>query len=171
MPHRLPVLAVILGLGGLVPFVGCGVGTLALSGVWAGRFLIALTTYGACILSFLGAVHWGFALGAGAALPPGGLQLVTMQPANVLQARLGLGVLPALVGWVALLVAFLGPPSAARAILAVGFLATIVTEAQAERRGLLPPGYIWLRWALSSVVVVVLVIVALARALGQHVNF
>lgn len=171
MPHRLPLLAVLLGLGGLIPFLGCGAATLALGPIGASRSLFALVSYGACILSFLGAVHWGFALGAAAALPPGGLQLLTMQPASVLRARLGLGVLPALIGWVALLVAFFGPPSIALAVLAFGFAATIVAETQANRRGLLPPGYIWLRWVLSGIVITVLVIVALARVMGQHVNF
>lgn len=170
MPHRLPPLAVLLGLGGLIPFLGCGAGAVALGPEWAARSLLALVAYGACILSFLGAVHWGLALGS-AALPPGGLQLLTDQPIAVLRARLVLGVLPALIGWVALLVAFFGPPSAALAVLVFGFAATIIAEAQANRRGLLPPGYIWLRWALSVVVMAVLVIVALARVMGQHVNF
>ena len=170
MPHRLPLLAVLLGLGGLIPFLGCGAGALALGPDWANRSLLALVAYGACILSFLGAVHWGFALGT-AALPPGGLQLLSSQPASVLHTRLALGVLPALIGWVALLVAFFGgPPSVSLAVLAFGFAATIIAEAQANRRGLLPPGYIWLRWVLSAVVIFVLVVVALARVMGQHVN-
>lgn len=170
MPNRLPVLAVLLGLGGLVPFLACGVGAVALQGEWARLSLAALLGYGACILGFLGAVHWGFALG-GAALPPGGLQLINTQPAPVLHARLGLGVVPALIGWAALLVAFLGLPLVGLGVLVAGFAGTIIAEVQANRRGLLPPGYIWLRWVLSIVVVVVLTSVALARATGQHVNF
>ena len=171
MPNRLPLLAVLLGLGGLIPFLGCGAGALAFGADWANRSLLGLVAYGACILSFLGAVHWGFALGAAAALPPGGLQLLTLQPAGVLCTRLALGVLPALIGWVALLVAFFGPPSIALAVLTFGFVATIIAEAQADRRGLLPPGYVWLRWVLSVVVIVVLVSVALARVMGEHVKF
>ena len=171
MPNRLPVLAIALGLGGLIPFLACGAGALALGPGWASRSLFGLVGYGACILSFLGAVHWGFALGGGAVLPPGGLQLVTMQPASVLNARLGLGVLPALIGWVALLVAVFGPPSVALAILTFGFAVMIIAEAQANRRALLPPGYIWLRWLLSAIVIVVLVSVAVARVTGQRVNF
>ncbi len=112
MPNRLPVLAIALGLGGLIPFFACGAGALALGPDWASRSLFALVSYGACILSFLGAVHWGFALGGAAALPPGGLQLVTTQPATVLRARLALGVVPALIGWAGLLVTLFGFPSA-----------------------------------------------------------
>lgn len=171
MPNRLPVPAIALGLSGLIPFLACGAGALLLPDEWARRSLFSLTTYAACILSFLGAVHWGFALGAGSAVPPGGFRAVPMQPSSVLYARLGLGVLPALVAWIALLVAFFGLPSAALGTLAAGFIATIIVETHANQRGLLPPGYIWLRWLLSGVVIVVLVIVALVRSLGQHANF
>lgn len=170
MPNRLPVLAVLLGLGGLVPFLACGAGAVALQGDWATRSLLALIGYGACILSFLGAVHWGLAL-ASPAFPPGSpVQVAFVQPAALLRARLGLGVLPALIGWAGLLVAFVGLPSAALGILAAGFAATIITEAQANRRSLLPPGYIWLRWVLSIVAIVVLVSVALAHVVGHKVN-
>jgi len=171
MPNRLPVLAVLLGLGGLIPFLACGAGAVALQGDWATRSLLALLGYGACILSFLGAVHWGLALGGPALRPDSPVQVTVVQPPGVLRARLGLGVLPALIGWAGLLVAFAGLPSIALGILAAGFTATIIVEAQATRRFLLPPGYIWLRWVLSIVVIVVLVSVALTHVTGQRVNF
>ncbi len=171
MPNRLPMLAVLLGLGGLIPLLACGAGAVALQGDWATRSLLALLGYGACVLSFLGAVHWGFALGGPALAPGSPVQVTVVQPASVLHARLGLGVLGALIGWVALLIAFLGLPSIALSVLAAGFAATIIAEAQANRRGLLPPGYIWLRWLLSIVAIVVLVSVALAHVTGQRINF
>ena len=37
------------------------------------------------------------------------------------------------------------------------------------RRELLPGGYLWLRWALSVVVVTILVAVLLLRLLGAHI--
>jgi Protein of unknown function (DUF3429) len=116
-------------------------------------------------------VHWGLALQPPPLPPSSPVQLTVVQPSGVLHARLGLGVLPALIGWAGLLVAFLGLPSIALAILAAGFAATIISETQANRRGMLPPGYIWLRWVLSVVVIVVLVSVALARVTGQRINF
>ena len=166
MPQRLPFLALLLGLGGLVPFIACGVGAVAWPATsdWSTRALLALIGYGAAILSFLGAVHWGLALAGDA---PRGI----VQSRTTLQARLGLGVLPALIGWAALLVTFLGLPVPALAILDAGFIATIIAEAQANRQGLLPPGYIWLRWTLSTIVIVTLTSVALARVMGRHVNF
>ena len=171
MPNRLPLLAVLLGLGGLVPFLGCGAGAVALQGEWARLSLFALIGYAACILSFLGAVHWGLALDV-PLLPAGSpLQLAVVQPPAVQRARLGLGVLPSLIAWAGLLAAFAGLPSVALGVLAAGFVATIIVETTAHRRSLLPPGYIWLRWLLSVVVIVVLVSVALAHVTGQGVNF
>ena len=77
-----------LGVGGLVPFVGLAVALwLVPSGDWplAG---MALLGYGATIASFLGAIHWGLVMREGPA-----------------QSALMLlwGVVPSLLGWVALL--------------------------------------------------------------------
>ena len=62
-PHRpIPDMPSLLGWGGLVPFglaalgTHSGVDALVLYGFIGG------TTYGAIILSFLGAVHWGLAM-------------------------------------------------------------------------------------------------------------
>jgi hypothetical protein len=60
---RIPPAALLLGLAGLIPFVGCA----AL--IWTGTPVPAIDdparailAYGALILSFLGGVRWGFAL-------------------------------------------------------------------------------------------------------------
>ena len=59
MNARLPPLALLLGVGGLVPFLACGLGSVTAGGaVPADRALLALVEYAAIILSFLGAVHW-----------------------------------------------------------------------------------------------------------------
>ncbi len=123
----------LLGYAGLVPFVAAA--ALALLGPpsWHGFASAALAAYGAVILSFLGAVHWGLALCArpdeeGAAWP-----------------RLGLGVLPALFGWVALLL----PARPGLALLAIGVLVVAAVETAAARRGSVPRSYLDLRWRLS----------------------
>jgi hypothetical protein len=125
----LPPLAWPLGLGGLLPFVA-GLGAVALGWTWAG---FALAAYGAAILSFLGAVHWGLALadpsGPGAA------------------ERLAWGVVPSLWAWLALLL----PVSSALPVLGAGLLATAALESVATRRGLVPGAYLRLRWVLSGV--------------------
>ncbi len=153
--RRLPILAALLGLGGLVPFLACGFGA-----VWvqqplsAARLLAALITYGAVILSFLGAVHWGLVLGDEVGLAD--------------RARLTFGVLPSLIGWVALLVFLEDQAEIALAILVAGFLGVIAIEQRADRAGLISRGYLVLRWILSMVVVLVLLAVLVIRAAGLH---
>ncbi len=86
-------------------------------------------------------------------------------------ARLVGGVLPSLVGWAALIVSLLGSPAAALAILIAGFVAFTVTEAELRRRTLVPAGYMWLRWGLSVVVVLVLATVLTLRLIGARIFF
>jgi hypothetical protein len=74
--------------GGLLPFVGLAGAALWLGPLESTRITAALLAYGASILSFMGAIHWGLAMGGGAA-PDSKLLLW--------------GVVPSLVAWVALL--------------------------------------------------------------------
>jgi Protein of unknown function (DUF3429) len=141
---HLPALARWLGFAGLLPFFGAL--ALALLGPpeLEGFAVAALGTYGAVILSFLGAVHWGLAL-ANPAAPARGW-------------RLGLGVVPALIAWVALLL----EAGSSLALLAAALVGTALVETLAARRGLLPPGYLALRWMLSLAAGLCLAIAALA---------
>jgi hypothetical protein len=133
MDQSLPRPTLWLGLAGLLPFLGSAVLAWTAPAEWRGVALYALAAYGAVILSFLGAVHWGLALRAPAT------EAAAMAP------RLGLGVLPSLVGWVALLL----PPLPGLTLLAVGILGTAAVESLAARRGLVPLAYLRLRWILS----------------------
>lgn len=158
MNRSLPTLAMLLGIAGLIPFAVCGLGALANAPPNDERALLALIAYGAVILAFLGGVHWGFGLDAGSAAP-----------SDIQRARFGLGVLPSLIGWVALLIAFLGFDRSALAVVTLGFLVTTIVEARASRRGYVPRGYMGLRWVLSSIVVVILVTVWLIMILHGRV--
>ncbi len=153
MDRRLPFLAIVLGIVGLLPFLGCGL--LAL-GVQADRGALALAAYGATVLSFLGGVHWGFALsdlsGRGD------------------RARLGFGVVPALIGWVALLLVPAVNVNAGLGLLILGFIGTLILEERARRAALMPHGYMRLRYALTAVVVLVLVLVLALRLVGAHIS-
>ena len=63
LPTALPTSVAWLGYGGLLPFVA-----LAGIGWWAPGTPLwgtALLAYGAVILSFVGALHWGFAMVVG----------------------------------------------------------------------------------------------------------
>ncbi len=80
-----------LGFGGLIPFVSFAAALwVALPGDWQ-LARMALLGYGATIASFLGAIHWGL--------------VMRERPAQPVP-RLLWGVVPSLLGWVALL---LGP--------------------------------------------------------------
>lgn len=127
LPFRL------LGYAGLVPFAAAAVLALLGPPSWRGLALSALAAYGAVILSFLGAVHWGLALRA------------TPDEAHAAWPRLGLGVLPALVGWVALLL----PARPGLCLLAAGVVAVAAVETAAARRGVVQQSYLGLRWTLS----------------------
>ncbi len=128
----LPRPALWLGLAGLTPFFAATALALGVPD-WRPVALPALAAYGAVILSFLGAVHWGFALRAAGA------------EARATPARLGLGVMPSLLAWVALLL----PLPFALPLLALGLLATAGVESLAARQGLMPDGYLRLRLGLS----------------------
>lgn len=127
----LPAPARLLGTAGLIPFMGLAIAA------WAGwpPAAPALAAYGATILAFLGAVHWGLALRAPASEQGAGT------------ARYALGVLPALLAWVALVVP---PLQAGLVLLALGILATAVLETLGARAGLVPWHYLRLRWLLSA---------------------
>jgi hypothetical protein len=76
-----------LGVAGLLPFVAAAVGLWSLPPEWAGLAALALLTYAAVIVSFLGGIHWGLAM-------------------PLAQTRRGLliwGVLPSLLAWAGLL--------------------------------------------------------------------
>ncbi len=164
MPRHLPNIAVTLGVAGLIPFVACGIEALSTAQeLRALFFLQALIAYGATILAFLGGVHWGFVL-------------ETPEPDGTAArrrdaSRLVGGVLPSLIGWAALVVMLSGIPAAALALLIAGFMALTATEAALRRRGLVPPGYMWLRWGLSIVVVLTLATVLTLRLIGARISF
>ncbi|MBL6456981.1 DUF3429 domain-containing protein [Belnapia sp. T6] len=131
--HDIPSSTRWLGLAGLLPFLGTALGAWFAPPEWRGLALFALATYGAVILSFLGAVHWGLALNA----PPAEIDAAA--------PRLGLGVLPALLAWAAMLL----PPVPGLGLLAGGILLTAAGESLAARADLVPLPYLRLRWGLS----------------------
>jgi hypothetical protein len=77
----------VLGFAGLIPFVGASVATWVLPPEARDAARQVLLAYGATIASFLGGLHWGFAMRRQSA--PLGL--------------LAWGVVPSLVAWAALL--------------------------------------------------------------------
>jgi hypothetical protein len=158
--------AILLSVAGLIPFIVSAIAILfdPLEAPLAVQILIS---YGAVILSFIGAVHWGFALREtahpGAPLPPAVVgaerQLLTF------------GVVPALVGWVALIAMIhFTAPAVAVFLLLAGFFMTSVIETIGRGRGVVAGNYLALRWAVSVVVLVILLAVLFAILSGMRVG-
>lgn len=136
-----PASALWLGGTGALPFVACAM--LAVFGTqdWQGLGTQALVAYGAVILSFLGGVHWGLAIGRGPSSIVSGSHLI-------------LSVVPSLVGWAALLL----PVGADLLLLALAFAAMFIVDLRLTQNGPLPAWYPRLRLPLTIVVMTSLLV-------------
>ena len=124
-----PPLASLMGFGGLIPFFVCA--GIAHSGVapWAGLALIIIGVYGAVILSFVGAVHWGLAM-----------------QGDRTQRWFIWSVMPALYAWPPIV--FLDSRTALLALVP-GFLMCWSGDRRAAAAGLIPAWYMRLRHMLT----------------------
>ncbi len=164
MSRRLPSAAVGLGVAGLIPFVGLGLASVGAADPGeSDRYVLALVGYGAVILAFLGGIHWGFVLHPSHL--PAEMSPTTRRDATVL----GLGVLPSLIGWAALLTPVFGVPEIGLGVLIAGYIAVLVVETRATIPA--PTGYITLRWGLSMIVLAVLIVVLVLRLIGAKIFF
>ena len=156
---KLPFLGVVLMLAGVVPYVLC---TCAIvfydSRIPVPNLLMAELFYGAISLSFIGAVHWGQALEMERTI-------IVASAARTDHVRLLVGVVPALLGWVAACTGFMWQPLAGIAVLVVAFALVAVAERAAWRRGWVPPGYMGVRWIVTAVTECCLLMVLLVRFL------
>lgn len=150
--QEIPAPALALGVGGLIPFWGTALM------VWLGPVVereadlilwgAVLRDYGAVILAFLGAVQWGLAMALGGRDGRGKAMSFT---------RLSLGIAPALVAWLALLM----PVRAGLVLLMAGLVATFLVDRLAVQSGLAPHWYGRLRLGLTIMAVAALLVGAL----------
>jgi len=152
-PGRIPSPAFWLGAGGLIPFFAGAIGLWAAPFAWREEILNAMLIYGAVILSFIGAVHWGLAL-----------HLPCRESES--WRRFGLSVTPALIAWAALLT----KPVIALSILLLTFSAMYPVEGPVLR-GVAPPWYGRLRAWLSAGVVLSLLLALLGLELNMKPEF
>ena len=155
----MPLLAVLLSVLGLAPFIVCGLAALGPDAGTAARMLNALIAYAAVALAFVGGIHWGFELQS------------RQQDTFVERARLGLGVVPPLVGWIALLLPLVVAPWLSLVVLIAAYVGAVLIEQEAARRGLLPPRFLWLRWGFTLVAGAMMITVLTLRLLGQTITF
>lgn len=152
----IPVPALVLGLGGLIPFMSAAL--LVWSDIpfeqWFPDWLVrersssqvatlALGAYGAVILSFLGGVRWGNLLFDHASLR-------SWMP-------LTLSILPSLIAWLALLLA--ARPMII--VLSAGFTLQYALDVAAAKRGEIPPWFLRLRFILTSGAIISLLVALL----------
>jgi len=133
-----------LGYAGLMPFVvfsiGCWIPLPYIDNV-----PYILITYGAVILSFMGAVHWGVAMAS-----------KDQQRGSYIIAS----VIPALIAWLALLL----PHSLALGLLLAGFIGLYGYDRSVEKVQELPGWYIPMRTRLTVIVSLCLAAVLLSIA-------
>jgi hypothetical protein len=136
---RIPGAVLALGWAGVIPFAGLALAAVA--GIALPLVpLPALAAYGTAILSFMGGAQWGLAMRTAAG------------------ARgYAVSVLPALLGWVALLL----PARPGLVLLAAGFALLLGYDLWTVRRGEAPAWYAHLRAQLTGAVVLILLAAAL----------
>jgi ABC-type amino acid transport system permease subunit len=129
-----------LGYGGLIPFLALTPASLLdhhHGAVWSD----ALYGYGAIIVSFIGALHWGFAIA---------MRDLSDQQRSALYIW---SVIPALMAWPALMVS----PILASPLLVVAFIAHYVQDFRLSSEVILPDWYLPLRFRLTSVACICLI--------------
>jgi hypothetical protein len=134
-----------LGAGGLIPFVILTVAVWISAEAYRIMAYEWLRTYAAVVLSFVGALHWGFAM-----LHP----KMTAHERNTVMAW---SVVPALVAWLALL----APLRHGLAVTAAMFALHYAMDRAFIHRFELPDWYLPLRGGLTVVVIVCLTLTAI----------
>jgi hypothetical protein len=162
----MPASAILLSILALAPFIGCGLAALGSDPTTADRMLTALIAWGALMLAFVGGLHWGLVLRepeTEAPMAPGS------KPRIGRNTRIGLAVLPLIVGWLAVLLRLVAAPWLTLLLLIVAYIAMLVAEHHFARRFVLPSRYLLLRWGFTVVVVAMLTTVLTLRLLGQTI--
>lgn len=143
--HSIPAAALALGLAGLIPFAGGALGLwIHVPVIGPEAALKLVTVYGAIILSFLGGIRWGTAIG------PYDSRRQTFE--------FSLSVIGSLAG---LLACFLEPVPALTLLIA-GFLMQALWDVTSVEAGRLPSWFGKLRMILTAGAVIALIAALLA---------
>lgn len=137
-----------LGGLGVVPFIAFAALAVLAPSPWAALAVQALGLYGAVILSFLGGIQWGLAIG-GPQVSGG---------TDVSFPRLTVSIMPALMGWCALML----PWAYGFILLVCAFALVLVVDLRATRENRAPAWYPRLRWPLTLTAIAALIVGALA---------
>lgn len=143
-----PRYVALMGYGGLLPFMGLALLILT-SPEYRPLWAAALVNYGAVILSFIGALHWGFAMS------------VQDMSAKLRRDRFIWSVIPALIAWLSTLL----PMPLGCSLLIVGFVVHFWQDRQLVRVVSLHAWYLPMRLRLTKVASVCLLIGAITVAM------
>ncbi|WP_440959143.1 DUF3429 domain-containing protein [Oceanicaulis sp. LC35] len=151
-----PPLVLILGFGGLLPFLAGAIGVMA-GGQAALQAATALPVYAAVILSFLAGGRWASELVIRSDTPRSGVML--------------LSILLSLSGWVAVVIQVWNRPGlpfdlelVGWGLLILGFVIQFLWDRTAIRGATFPGWYMPLRFFLTAVVVLCLALTAFVRS-------
>ncbi len=136
----IPPMPLWLGTTGVLPFLFLSVMSW-IPGPWQPQVPFALQAYGAVILTFVGALHWGIAMAAADLQSPQRDRLYAWS------------VVPSLVAWLSLLL----PAMSAVVLLLIGFGAQYLQDRRLAAHATLPPWYLPLRLKLTSAVGIALI--------------
>jgi hypothetical protein len=138
----MPRTAFWLGAGGLLPFVVLTSALYALPDHTRPQLLFWLSAYAAVVLSYVGALHWGIAM------------VHTQMREQERTLSMAWSVVPALAGWVSLLL----PPRTGLLLMAATFAVHFAADFQLAQRFSLPGWYLRLRGGLTTVAVLCLLL-------------
>ena len=151
-----PPLVLILGFGGLLPFLAGAIGVMA-GGQAALQAATALPVYSAVILSFLAGGRWASELVIRSDKPRSGVMV--------------LSILLSLAGWIAVVIQVWNRPGlpldlelTGWGILIAGFVVQFLWDRTAIRGATFPGWYMPLRFILTAVVVLCLGLTAFVRS-------
>lgn len=145
-------MARILGVIGLMPFVFLSFATWVFPANWQASLIRGQIGYGIAILSFLGGIHWGGALGAD------NLSVVQTKKA------LAWGVMPSFIAFSSLLV----EPGFAFLVLAIGFLASYQIDKRLYLWYKMPDWFLRLRFTLTCVILLSQLLTFIAVNVRTH---
>tara|TARA_R110002096_G_scaffold61709_14_gene153339 strand:- start:408 stop:860 length:453 start_codon:yes stop_codon:yes gene_type:complete len=144
MNAPIPRVPLLLGAGGLLPFLVLALMLWALPAAYTDTAVTWLLAYSAVILCFVGALHWGVAL-------------VHPEMGDTERGLLMVwSVVPALVAWVALAL----PPLVGMLVMLAMFTVQLVADHILVRHFPVTPWFLHLRQRLTVVVVVCLALAA-----------
>ena len=150
-PVHIPPTVRLLTALGILPFLALALAAIFLAPEDRPGMLFAQHAYGAVILSFLGGIHWGWELSASYG-----------QSRPVTAVRLWIGILPALFGWLALLL----PGDNPAVVLSLCFGLVLGCDIWRSGQNLAPPWYPALRIPVTVGVVASLVAPAVLGSAG-----